>query len=323
METIFGPVPSRRLGRSIGVNNVPPKHCTYACVYCQLGKALWMESERSVFYDPQELAEAAETRVKEVRARGEVIDYLTIVPDGEPTLDAGIRRLIILLKRIGIPVAVITNGSLLGRADVREDLAEADWVSVKIDAVSDSVWRAVNRPHKRIDHAQMLSGIEQFAGSFNAAGGKILVTESMLIEGMNTAAEELEAAAECIRRLAPRTAYLAVPTRPPAESWAVPASEASLARAYSIFTRVLEETEVEHLTGYEGSSFSASGDARSDLLSITAVHPMRRDAVEELLQKDNSSFAVVEELLSQKILSSHTFYGHTYYVRRFTRAGTT
>jgi wyosine [tRNA(Phe)-imidazoG37] synthetase (radical SAM superfamily) len=315
METIFGPVPSRRLGRSIGVNNVPPKHCTYACVYCQLGKALSMQTRRSIFYPPADLASAAQQRINEIRKKGETIDYVTIVPDGEPTLDAQLGILISLLQESGIPVAVISNGSLLGSPDVRKDLLKADWVSVKVDAVSDAVWHKIDRPRRDIDHRKMLDGISQFAGDFRRKGDSILTTETMLVEGLNTADVELEAIGRFVGTLAPRTAYLAVPTRPPAEAWVEPASEESLARGYSIFSQYL--TSVEHLTGYEGNQFSASGDARQDILSITAVHPMRSDAVEELLKKDDSTFTAVEELLENDLLTKSTYGGHTYYVRRF------
>jgi wyosine [tRNA(Phe)-imidazoG37] synthetase (radical SAM superfamily) len=131
----FGPVPSRRLGRSLGINNILPKICTYSCVYCQLGRTLKMQVQRQAFYEPGEIWSAVSDKVEKVRETGEAIDYMAFVPDGEPTLDINLGREIELLKRLSLPVAVITNASLIWRQDVRTDLMAADWVSLKVDAV--------------------------------------------------------------------------------------------------------------------------------------------------------------------------------------------
>ena len=122
----FGPVPSRRLGRSMGVNNIPPKVCTYACVYCQLGRTTDMGIQRCTFHGPEEILDAVRDKVQKAGQSGEPIDYLTFVPDGEPTLDVRLGREIELLRALGIKIAVITNASLIWREDVREDLRKAD-----------------------------------------------------------------------------------------------------------------------------------------------------------------------------------------------------
>jgi len=134
---VFGPVPSRRLGQSLGINNIPPKICTYSCVYCQLGRTAKMQVKRKEFYRPEKLANDVEARIEILRGKEEPVDYLTFVPDGEPTLDVNMDREIELLKHVGVKVAVITNASLIWDADVRETLSKADWVSLKVDAVSE------------------------------------------------------------------------------------------------------------------------------------------------------------------------------------------
>ncbi len=118
-ELVFGPVPSRRLGRSLGVNNVPMKTCSYSCVYCQLGATKQTGVERRTFHVPETIASAVGARVEALRERGEGIDYLSFVPDGEPTLDAGLGQEIELLRPLGLPVAVMTNASLLWKPDER------------------------------------------------------------------------------------------------------------------------------------------------------------------------------------------------------------
>ena len=171
----FGPVPSRRLGRSLGINNIPPKVCTYSCVYCQVGKTSEMRMERCPFYDPQEVFRHVEEKIDEAQKRGESIDYLTFVADGEPTLDANLGQEIELLKPLGFKVAVITNGSLIWREDVRSDLSKADWVSLKVDAAHAKLWRRMNRPFRSLKLKAILDSMLEFAMDYRGE----LVTQTV------------------------------------------------------------------------------------------------------------------------------------------------
>lgn len=274
----FGPVPSRRLGRSLGgVNNIPDKVCTYACVYCQIGKTLRMEIERRPFYEPELIFREVEKKVRDARERNERIDYITFVPpDGEPTLDINLGKEIDLLRELGIKLAALTNSSLIWRDDVREDLLKLDFVSLKVDAVSEPIWRKVDRPHKSLSLEKILNGMLEFRREFR---GKV-VTETMLIDGIDYGGDEFEKIAEFLKELKPDKAYIAIPTRPPAESWVKPAKEEVINHAYQVFTEALGEERVEYLIGYEENAFAFTGNVEEDLLSITAVHPMREDASE-------------------------------------------
>lgn len=309
----FGPVPSRRLGKSLGINNIPVKVCSYACVYCQVGRTTRMVVERDQFYEPEDIVREAEERLHKAGSRSERVDYLTFVPDGEPTLDINLGREISKLKGLGIPIGVITNSTLLWREDVREELALADWVSLKVDCLRHEVWRKLNRPHKRLSLPSILEGMRDFARPF---AGK-LVTETMLVEGVNDSESGLQEIADFIRSLHPSRAYLSVPTRPPAMEWARPVCEETLARAHEIFAEHVEQ--VEYLVDYEGDAFASTGDVSSDLLSITAVHPMREEAVEALLRKTGASWDIVERLVQRGDLKKASFGGHLYYLRRFTK----
>ena len=308
---VFGPVPSRRLGRSLGINNIPAKVCSYSCVYCQLGPTTSTIVERRAFYDPADVYKEAKRRLAQVRGRGEEVDYLTFVPDGEPTLDVNLGVEIKMLKKLGVPIAVLSNASLLYRKDVREDLAEADLVSLKVDAVSKEIWSRVNRPHGELDLNLLLEGCLDFAEEY---GGK-LITETMLIDGINYG-EELDGIARYLSRLKPLKAYLAVPTRPPSEAWAKPAREEILLRAFRLLTEELGTDRVELLTGYEGNAFFPTGDPVNDLLSVTSVHPMREDAVRELLRRDNAGWEVVERLIREGKLVELKYEGHKFYIKR-------
>jgi wyosine [tRNA(Phe)-imidazoG37] synthetase (radical SAM superfamily) len=145
----FGPVRSRRLGWSLGINNVLPKSCTYSCVYCQVGATDRARRDRAVFYDPDEVVAAVGRHAAECRSSGQPIDYATFVPDGEPTLELGLGAAIRGIRAIGLPVAVLTSGSLLWRDDVAEELAVAELVSVKVDAVDAAAWRRVRAASRR------------------------------------------------------------------------------------------------------------------------------------------------------------------------------
>ena len=306
----FGPVPSRRLGRSLGINNIPPKVCTYSCVYCQLGRSTRMQVERAVFYEPEEILRHAQDQVERAKEVGEPIDYLAFVPDGEPTLDANLGRAIELLKPLGIRVAVITNSSLIWREDVRDDLARADWVSLKVDSTQEKVWRTINRPSGTLRLTSILDGILEFAEVF---GGE-LTTETMLAEGVNDSDDHLREVASFLARLEPARAYLAIPTRPPAEQWVRAPGEEVINRAYQILGERVNQ--VEPLIGYEGNTFAFTGDVEDDLLSITAVHPMREEAVSEFLARARASWAVVRELVEQGRLVETRYAGRKFYLRK-------
>jgi wyosine [tRNA(Phe)-imidazoG37] synthetase (radical SAM superfamily) len=306
----FGPIPSRRLGRSLGINNIPPKVCTYSCVYCQVGRTTSMRVERRPFYAPEEIARVVRDKIESTRAAGDSIDYLTFVPDGEPTLDVNLGREVELLRPLDIKTAVITNSSLMWRQDVRTDLLGVDLASFGVDAALEESWRRVNRPHGTLQLAALLDGLRAFRDCFEGE----LITETMLVRGVNDGEENVTAVADFLARLKPDKAYLAIPTRPPAEHWARPPDEDVINRAYQVLSERLDG--VEYLIGYEGTEFSFTGDVVEDLLSITAVHPMREDAVCALLARAEADWAVVEGLVKQERLVETRHDGRSFYLRR-------
>ena len=176
-----------------------------------------MRVERRTFYHPKEIAQSVEEKVRQAKEKGEPIAYLTFVPDGEPTLDINLGKEIELVKSLGLKVAVISNASLIWRDDVRRDLQKADWVSLKVDAVSRQIWLRINRPQKLLKLEGILDGMLNFAKIFKGE----LTTESMLIQGINDSDEEVKEVA----KLKLDIAYLAIPTRPPAVTTAAAAKE--------------------------------------------------------------------------------------------------
>lgn len=307
---IYGPVPSRRLGHSLGVNNIPPKICSYSCVYCQIGKTMKMRIKREHFYNPEEIAGSVKDKLEQVRKKNEPVDYIAFVPDGEPTLDAKLGEEIDLIKPFGIKTAVITNGTLIWHEDVRQDLQKANWVSLKIDTVSEDIWRQIDRPQRSLELEKILSGMLKFRDIYR---GK-LVTESMLIKGINDSSKEFEKMATFLSRLNPDICYLAVPTRPPAKEMINAASEEALNSAYQIFADRL--SNVEYLIGYEGNDFAFTGNVENDLLSITSVHPMKKEGVMELLKKAGASWDTVDKLIKEGRLIETEYEGGKFYLRK-------
>jgi wyosine [tRNA(Phe)-imidazoG37] synthetase (radical SAM superfamily) len=313
----FGPVPSRRLGKSLGINNIPAKTCTYSCVYCQLGRTLIMTADRQIFYKPEDILREVKRKVNEAVLRNERIDFVTFVPDGEPALDINLGKLISLLKQVAIPIAVITNASLILRDDVKRDLLEADLVSLKVDAVSEDLWRRINRPRKSLGLNAVLEGVIEFANMFEG----VVISETMLIDGIGYGGE-FEKIADFLKHLKRLDkAYIAIPTRPPAEKWVKPAKEETVNAAFQVFAEELGVDRVEYLIGYEGNAFAFTGRVEEDLLSITAVHPMREEAVKEFLKKAHADWHVIEKLLKEDKLIELEYERNRYYMRRLPSRG--
>lgn len=304
----FGPVPSRRLGKSLGINNIPPKICTYSCVYCQVGRGKSVRARGETFYEPSRIISDTLELLQRSRQAGDDPDYLTFVPDGEPTLDMNLGQEIKELKT-RCPVAVITNSSLLPLTFVQDALMQADWVSLKIDTVNTRTWHKINRPHASLHLDSILESILEFAHSYRGT----LVTETMLVQDINDTALELEPLAEFIKRVEPSVAYLSVPTRPPAETRVQCPDEKQLIRAFNILSNKVKQ--VEYLIGYEGNAFASTGNVEQDIASITAVHPMRQDAVMQVLKKRGADWSVIDHMLEQHILAVKHFQGETFYTR--------
>lgn len=305
----FGPVPSRRLGRSLGINHIPPKICSYSCVYCQVGKTLNLNNKRQSFYKPEEIRFQVEEKVRELKEKGEKIDYLSFVPDGDPTLDINLGKEIDLLKDLGIPIAVITNGTFLTSQEVREELGKADWVSLKIDSVTKRFWKRINRPHPEIILSDVLSGMIEFSKNYKGA----LNTETMFVERINDDIEEIKRIANFIERLKVKRAYIAIPTRPPFCKWVKPPGDEVINTSYNIFSEKI--LHVELMTGYAGNEFAKSGNVRNDILDITAVHPMTEDDIREMLKKVGEDWEVITSMLNKGEIIDTKYGGKRFFMR--------
>jgi wyosine [tRNA(Phe)-imidazoG37] synthetase (radical SAM superfamily) len=212
---LYGPVPSRRLGRSYGIDIVPFKVCTLDCVYCQLGRTLEKTVERKD-YVPIELVLA---ELKEALAEGVAADYVTIAGSGEPTLHVRLGELVDGIRKItNIPVAILTNGTLLYRSDVRADCAKADVVMPSLDAADKETFQRINCPCRAISVEKVISGLCAFRDEF---AGQIWL-EVFLVEGINTGPHQIARIKEAADRIRPDKIQLNTAVRPTADPNIVP-----------------------------------------------------------------------------------------------------
>jgi wyosine [tRNA(Phe)-imidazoG37] synthetase (radical SAM superfamily) len=272
MKHVFGPVPSRRLGRSLGIDPIPLKTCNWNCVYCQLGRTAPLTNERRHHFPHDEIVQQVKTALEAHQREG--IDWVTFVGSGEPTLHIGLGWMIRQVKTFtSIPIAVVTNGALLDRPEVREELRAADAVLLTLDAGTETLYRTINRPHPHLTFASLIEGLTAFRQVY---AGKLWV-EVMLVKGLNDSEETLKDLATVLRGIAPDAIHLSLPIRPPAEPWVQPADEEALMRA----TALLGET-ASHIPPAEGD-FDLSGCANllEAVVAIITRHPMRE---EELLR---------------------------------------
>lgn len=266
----YGPVPSRRLGRSLGVSPIPRKTCSYNCIYCQLGQTNKLQVKRESFYPKEDILSDIEKVMNFANA-----DHITFVGDGEPTLCKDLGWLIKSCKnKWQIPVAVITNGSLFFMEDVRQDLKSSDVVLPTLDAGSEEVYRTLNRPHGSIGFEEMLQGQVDFRKEYP---GKIWL-EVMLVKGVNDSDESLLEIKDAIEQVKPDRIYISVPIRPPAKPGVRPPEPERIMRTHEILGTSLD------LTDRESGEFGLDNfpDLRTTIIEICSRHPLREEQARDI-----------------------------------------
>jgi wyosine [tRNA(Phe)-imidazoG37] synthetase (radical SAM superfamily) len=220
---IYGPVPSRRLGYSLGVDLLPYKTCSLDCIYCQLGASSRKTVRRKEFIDPAIIL----SQIRAAVASGVRIDHITFSGSGEPTLSRSLGALIRGIKKMtDIPVAVLTNGTLLHRKDVRRSLLEADVVVPSLDAATGGLFRRINRPHPSLSLDKMIRGLREFRREFK---GEIWI-EIMLIKGINDSPAHVRQLRKILETVRPDKIQLNTVVRPPAEKQARPLDSKGIGR---------------------------------------------------------------------------------------------
>ena len=292
MNYVFGPVPSRRLGQSLGIDPIPLKTCNWNCVYCQLGRSKPLVNKRREYFPREEiLAEVEQTLASHVPGD---IDWVTFVGSGETTLHASLGWLIQQVKLLTcLPVAVITNGSLFYQPKVRLELSTANAVLPSLDAGNASLYRKLNRPYPRLSFERLIDGLIAFRKEYH---GKLWV-EVMLVRGLNDTEIALSEIAAALKRIQPDEVHILQPTRPPAEIWVQPSDEEGLLRARAILGDI---ARVIHPAS--GSFDLGSAESLVDaIVGIITRHPMREEEMVEALE--HFSPGQVTEILAELVKS--------------------
>ena len=267
---VYGPVPSHRLGRSLGVDLVPFKVCTYDCIYCQLGRTTCKTLDRKEYVPVEEALTELEASLRE----GSAPDYIGLAGSGEPTLNTGIGALINGIKAMTpIPVAVLTNGSLLWMPEVREALMRADLVLPSLDAGDPRAFRTINRPHEGIAFDRMVDGIAEFTRDFP---GEVWL-EVFLLAGVNDGPASVESLAALTRRIGPARVQLNTVSRPPTESSALAPSHERMPYLLDSFPG---QAELVHDGGLEALAAGAPQGAEGGaILALLGRRPCTSEDV--------------------------------------------
>ena len=301
MSYIFGPVPSRRLGRSLGVDLVPFKTCSYDCIYCQLGRTTNKAMLREEYVPLEDVLQELKTKLASRP------DCITFSGSGEPTLYSRMGELIDQIKAMtDIPVAVLTNGSLLWKAEVRSQLLGADLVVPSLDAGDEAVFQAVNRPHGDVSFETMLDGLIEFRRQFR---GRYWL-EVMVLSGYNAIDEEVRKLAKCVGLIKPDRVQLNTVTRPPAEDYAVTVNRERLNELAAMFSPPAEV--IADFTGaHKQREFEAGGQ---EVLELLQRRPCSADDIADGLgMHRNEVVKHIEELTSRKLLGQLVVDGRLYY----------
>ena len=230
---IYGPVPSRRLGFSLGIDVIPPKTCTLDCIYCQLGPTSDKTLRRNKYFSPDEIL----SQIKKKISSGQKVDYITFSGSGEPTLNTNLGKLIREIKKFTtIPVAVLTNGSLFIQKGVRKALMPADLVVPSLDAASQDTFEKINRPCSPLKIEEIINGLRTFRREYKG----LMWLEVMLVKGVNDSPDHIQKLKEAISRIEPDKIQLNTVIRPPAERTAHPLNPEELEKIKKIFGKNCE-----------------------------------------------------------------------------------
>jgi len=305
MSQVFGPVPSRRLGFSLGVDLVPFKTCTLDCIYCQLGRTTRKTLLRRSYMAPERIM----ADLKEALSQGQRVDYITLSGSGEPTLHSQIGRIIEQIKEItDIPVAILTNGTLFTIKRLREELARADLAIPSLDAASQDIFERVNRPHPALHIEKIIQGLRAFREGFT---GQIWL-EVMLVKGINEGAEAIESLREVIPELGCDKIQLNTVIRPPSENYARPLDLEGMLKV-----KELLGPKCEIMSRFSRRAQKAyREDLEQRILDLVARRPVSiRDISSTLGMHENEVIKYVETLTEAGQVKAERFSGQLYYHR--------
>jgi wyosine [tRNA(Phe)-imidazoG37] synthetase (radical SAM superfamily) len=300
---VFGPVPSRRLGRSLGIDIIPSKLCTLDCIYCEVGKTDKRGLARKEYFPTNEIIEEARRALNEFTQ----IDYVTVTGSGEPTLHKGIGEIIHAIKGMtSVPIAVLTNGTLLYLPEVRASLLEADVVSPSLDAATEDVFQKIDRPNPKLRLQGIIEGMKQFRREYK---GKLWI-EILFVKGINDSDDEVHKLKKALDEIQPDKIHLNTVVRPPTEFFALPISENRM-------------REIQQILGEKAEIISSFSLHRRDdkitphselILAALERRPMTSDELAAALSVSQENILqFLHQLEETKKIREVTFDGKIYY----------
>ena len=304
MKYLFGPVPSRRLGRSLGISPIPKKTCNYSCVYCQLGRTNRMTNERKEYFSLEDILFEFDEHYKDES----LYDVITIVGEGEPTLYSRLGDLILeLKKRTKKPIVVITNGALMSDDKVRAELLNADIVMPSLDGYNELAFKKIDRPYGKIKFNDVYDGLVTFSKQYKGRGE--LYLEIMLMEGINDDNDSLMEYKKLLEGIEYDRVYINTPVRPPAEGNIRACSHETIQKAVEILGGI----SIDALSS-EGF-FSEEEDDYEAVLSIIGRHPMNQFEVVSFLEsrQNENPNKVLEKLKKDSKVEEKEYKGYFTY----------
>lgn len=303
----FGPIPSRRLGLSLGVNVVPRKICSFNCVYCQLGRTTRLTLDRRDYISTDEIVRTVENKL----STAPETDYVTVLGDGEPTLASNLADIVRGISEIWDGrTALLTNGSTLWMDDVREAASAFDVVMPTLSAADGGTFRRLHRPHGALTFEQVLGGIHELAGRHRDKTW----LEVMLVRGVNDGPSSLRRIGEIVDEMRPAEVHLMAPTRPPSAGWVEPPTTDSVRLALSLIPGSVDFTYPER------TEMPASGsDPIQHLVDISGTHPLRHGQAVSVLvnagRSEEEARGLLASLVDASSLVALVRDGETFYVR--------
>ncbi len=300
MEFLFGPVPSRRLGLSLGINIIPHKTCTYNCVYCEVGRTTNLTVVRKSFYDPEVIKREFVGNIDKVGK----IDYVTFSGSGEPTLNKDIGELIRFVKGKGYRTCVLTNGSLLYLDDVKNDLMEADVVIPSLDSARRKSFSKVNRPHHSLILKKIVDGIRDFTKEFK---GKVWL-EVLFVKGVNDSDEDVRALVEALSTIKPFKIQIGTVDRPPADDWVEKLSNKDMMDIYAYMSAQLN-IEVDLIGGFNKENDKFYEDVERSIIKLINIRPCTEDDLKRIFSLNETGLKEKLDKLFEKGQAFEYYFG--------------
>ncbi|AWB10498.1 Wyosine [tRNA(Phe)-imidazoG37] synthetase, radical SAM superfamily [Thermodesulfobium acidiphilum] len=306
MQFLFGPVPSRRLGLSLGINIIPHKVCNFNCVYCEVGRTTNLINDRRSFYNPDEI----EKDFRENYKRMGRFDFVTFSGSGEPTLNKDIGRLIKYVKSFNVAkIAVLTNGSLLNLTDVQEDLMDADVIIPSLDAANQESFRKINRPHVSLKIDEIINGIKEFRDKFK---GEVWL-EVLFVKSLNDSQKDIEDLKRAVKFINPHKFQIGTIDRPPAEENIKKLTNEELMRVYS----ELKDLNAELIKPFSEKNMDFHEFLELSIAKMVSIRPCSKEELMSVFGAgDEDITRILNRLLKEGKISQRVYEGKAFIVKK-------